>query len=103
MGKTKNRAVKKTTRFLICPAARNQSGLSALTSLEARVGLVDDIDPALAADDAAILIAELCRFQRITNLHDQSLWGQEILRRGTYERTPPLSTPELRDFFGIGE
>ena len=35
---------------------RRSSGL-ALASLEARVGLVDDVDAALAAHDAAVLVA----------------------------------------------
>ena len=42
----------------------------ALTSLEARVLLVDHIDPAFAADDAAVLVTLLERPEGIANLHD---------------------------------
>src|SRR5947208_15660619 len=41
----------------------------ALARLEARVGLVDDVDAALAAHDAAILVAQLHRLERMTDLH----------------------------------
>src|SRR3954454_22361791 len=40
-----------------------------LARLEARVGLVDHVDAALAADDAAILVAQLHRLERMTDLH----------------------------------
>ncbi len=43
--------------------------LSALTGLEARVGLVDHIDPPLATDDPAVLVAQLRRLQGVTDLH----------------------------------
>jgi hypothetical protein len=36
---------------------------SALTGFKTRIGLVDDVDPPLAPDDAAILVAFLGRFQ----------------------------------------
>src|SRR5438477_3528081 len=42
----------------------------ALACLEARIGLVDDVDPPLAPHDAAVLVALLQRLQRIGNLHD---------------------------------
>src|ERR1043165_7626279 len=41
----------------------------ALARLEARVGLVDDVDAALATDDAAVLVARLHRLERMTDLH----------------------------------
>src|SRR6185437_13361554 len=40
-----------------------------LARLEARVGLVDDVDAALAAHDAAVLVAQLHGLQRMTDLH----------------------------------
>jgi hypothetical protein len=48
----------------------NRSGTqSALTSLEARVLLVDDVDAALAANQAVIAMTGLKRFKRILDLH----------------------------------
>ena len=41
----------------------------ALTGLEARIGLVDDVDPALAPDDAAVLVPFLGRFQGVDDFH----------------------------------
>ena len=46
----------------------------ALTSLEAAMGLVDDVDPALAAHDAVVAMAAAQGFQRITNFHDDLVW-----------------------------
>ena len=49
-----------------------QKGLSvilALTGLEATVGLVDHIDPALAAHHLAIAVAAFERAERVANLH----------------------------------
>ena len=40
-----------------------------LASLEARVGLVDHVNAALAAHDAAVLVTELHRLERMTDLH----------------------------------
>src|SRR5436190_4421166 len=45
------------------------TGTSALARLEARVGLVDDVNAALAAHDAAILVAQLHRLEGMTDLH----------------------------------
>ena len=42
---------------------------SALTSLEAAVGLVDHVDAALAAHDLAVAVPALERAERIANLH----------------------------------
>ena len=50
-------------------ALRREKFRSALARLEARIGLVDDIDPAPAADDAAILVPVLHRFQRVNDFH----------------------------------
>jgi len=48
----------------------NRSGTqSALTSLEARVLLVDDVDAALAANQAVIAMTGLKRFKRILDFH----------------------------------
>src|SRR5215213_83408 len=44
----------------------------ALTSLEARVGLVDDVDAALAAHDAAVLVAQLHGLEGMADLHGTS-------------------------------
>ena len=51
---------------------RRLSDLSALTGLETRVGLVDDVDAAFAAHDLAIAVAALERAERIANLHRSS-------------------------------
>jgi len=53
-------------RDLIANRSRSQS---ALTSLEARVLLVDDVDAALAANQAVIAMTGLKRFKRILDLH----------------------------------
>jgi len=42
---------------------------SALTRLEARIGLVDHIDTALAANDAAFFVPVLHRLERVHDLH----------------------------------
>jgi hypothetical protein len=42
---------------------------SALTSLEARVLLIDDVDAALAANQAVIAMTGLKRFKRILDFH----------------------------------
>ena len=44
-------------------AKRDEYAGLALARLVAAVGLVDHIDPAAAADDAAILVAQLQRLQ----------------------------------------
>ena len=44
-------------------AKRDKCAGLALARLVAAVGLVDHIDPAAAADDAAILVAQLQRLQ----------------------------------------
>jgi hypothetical protein len=41
-----------------------------LAGFEPGVLLIDDIDPALAADDAAVLVTLLERTERVANLHD---------------------------------
>src|ERR1700744_3629642 len=42
---------------------------SALLGFEARVGLVDDIDPALAAHELAVAVTRLERLERASDLH----------------------------------
>ena len=42
---------------------------SALTSLEARVLLVDDVDASLAANQTVVAVTSLQRFERILDLH----------------------------------
>ena len=46
---------------------------SALTRLEAGIALVDDVNAPLAADDAAVLVALLQRFEGIGDLHLETL------------------------------
>src|ERR1051325_4520478 len=53
---------------------------SALLGFEARVGLVDDVDPALAAHELAVAMARLQRLERASDLHDL------ILRSGAAAR-----------------
>ena len=47
---------------------RRASG-SALLGFEARVGLVDDVDPALAAHELAVAVTRLERLERASDLH----------------------------------
>src|SRR5437870_12273516 len=42
---------------------------SALLGFEARVGLVDDVDPALAAHELAVAVTRLQRLERASDLH----------------------------------
>src|ERR1041385_9189422 len=63
------------------PAARGRSrrpGL-ALAGLEARVGLVDDVDAALAAHDTGVLVAQLHGLEGMADLPGSS---QQKRRRG---------------------
>ena len=50
--------------------------LLALTRLEAALHLVDDVNPALAADQAVVAVTAAERFQRVTDLH-----GTMLLRK----------------------
>jgi hypothetical protein len=54
----------------------------ALAALIARVGLVDDVNAALATHDAAILVAQLHGLERVTDLHDSELNKKPRPRRG---------------------
>jgi hypothetical protein len=47
---------------------------SALAGLEARICLVDDINPALAADQLVVAMALQQSLQRITDFHGLDLW-----------------------------
>jgi hypothetical protein len=49
--------------------AGDRDALSALTGLEARVLLVDDVDAALAANKAVLAVTSLERLERILDLH----------------------------------
>src|SRR5689334_23972362 len=42
---------------------------SALARFEAALGLVDDVDPALAADDAVVAVTAAQRLERIADFH----------------------------------
>ncbi len=54
--------------------SRIERGLeSALAGLEARVGLVDYIDPALAAHHLAVAMAVFQRFERASDFHRTGL------------------------------
>src|SRR5688572_9651413 len=57
----------------------------ALARLVARVGLVDHIDPALATNDAAILVPLLRRLQRIDDLHGSVLEFRSLGRARNIE------------------
>jgi hypothetical protein len=46
-----------------------------LAGFEAPIGLVDDINPALAPDNLVVAVAAAQGFQRITDFHD-GLWVQ---------------------------
>ena len=67
----------------------------ALTRLEPAVGLVDHVDPALAADHPAIAVAVFRRFQRIPNFHclipSRPRSGAKNVG-GTYREAPVMST-----------
>src|SRR5262249_30800061 len=43
--------------------------VSALAGFEAALGLVDDVDPALAPNEAVVAMARPQGFQRVTNFH----------------------------------
>src|SRR5262245_8593437 len=70
-----------TSRRRLSAAQRAARRNLALAGLVARIGLVDDVDAALAADDPAVLVPRLGRFQRVDDLHDPILgrlpafWG----------------------------
>lgn len=59
---------------------------SALTSLEAWVQLVDDVDAALAANQAVVTVTSLERLERILDLHcfDPRCWGEFTFARIYY-------------------
>jgi hypothetical protein len=44
-------------------------GTSALARLEAALGLIDDVDAALAPYEAIVTMAAAQRFQRVTDFH----------------------------------
>src|SRR5665213_1325069 len=72
-----NKKPRHGARFLgAAPAA-----VLALSGFEARIGLVDDVDAALAAHDHAVLVALLERFERIGDFHGL---GDLVGRPGTY-------------------
>src|SRR3546814_3751537 len=66
-----NEEPRQTARFQggVCAAPRRRRA-SALARLEARALLVDDVDPALAADHLAFLMPFLDRFQRVDDFHE---------------------------------
>jgi hypothetical protein len=78
-----------------------------LAGFEPRILLVDHVDAALAADDAAVLVTLLERTERITDLHDTRLLAKIGLkgrypgRRGNYARPSPLSTREIPEKMAV--
>jgi hypothetical protein len=52
--------------------AKERDPVSALTGFEAAVGLVDDINAALAAHDAVVAMTTAQRFQGVANFHNRS-------------------------------
>src|ERR1044072_787981 len=74
---------------------------SALAGLEARVGLVDDVDAALAAHDAAVLVAQLHGLEGMADLHGSSQ-QKPRRRRGNSERARKIGTREGRVNPGAG-
>jgi len=59
-------AINKVIRLFKRSTAETQS---ALTSLEAWVLLVDDVDAALAANQTVVAVTSLKRFERVLDLH----------------------------------
>ncbi len=51
----------------------------ALARLEARVGLVDDIDPALAADELVVAMALHQTLEGVANFHNTPVWAKARL------------------------
>src|SRR5437899_3216077 len=66
------RQMKKRRKPRLPPRLPSRTLRSALAGLEARVGLVDDVDAAFAAHDAAVLVARLHGLQRMADLHGSS-------------------------------
>ena len=67
----------------VAPARRNQTpkGCLALARLEARIGFVDDVNPALAADQLVVTMALEKRLERIANFHGfNPIMGQSPLK-----------------------
>ena len=58
-------------QFIKSCAASPQRNL-ALTSLVALLGLVDDVDPALATNQLVVAVTAADRLQRVTDLHIRS-------------------------------
>jgi hypothetical protein len=69
-----------------------QTGTSAgstLAGFEAFLGLVDDVNAALAANQTVVAVTLGQRFQRITNFHNDHHKGRRRLRMGAFD--PPIS------------
>jgi len=71
----------------------NAPGGSALTRLEAPVGLVDHVDAALATDQAVVAVAATKRFQGISDFH--AITGSLAPAPATRQRP---CRPRVRDF-----
>src|SRR6185437_12298904 len=77
------------------PMGASPEGRLTLARLEAGILLVNDVHTALAAYDAAVLVALLERAERVANFHDlKALFGPSgpAKRRGSYAGTISLST-----------
>ena len=73
--------------------ARVKRERSALARLEARVGLVDDVNAALAPYQTIVTVAFCQRFERVTNFHVNHHNGRQRLRMGAFD--PPISGKAL--------
>src|SRR5579862_9582321 len=85
-----------------CPGMRREYCLT-LTGFEPRILLIDHIDAALAADDAAVLVTLLERPEGVANLHDTP--SEPKIRPGrpssvegaeTMQRPPPCQPAKYR-------
>src|SRR5437667_128948 len=76
----------------VWPRPLLDSGGSALTRLEAAIGLVDDVNAPLSAHQPVVAVTRAQRFQRIPDLHGQCLLGgasrEMVGARGIEPLTP---------------
>src|SRR5258708_14736408 len=70
---------------------------SALPGFEARVGLVDDVDPAPAAHELAVAVTRLERLERASDLHHLIL---RLGRRPGFDKSGRLYGPPTRKTTG---
>ena len=76
---------------------------SALLGFEARVGLVDDVDDALAAHELAVAVTRLERLERASDLHDLISGARTVGVRGFHkERADIRKGPGEVNVAGLG-